>query len=406
VRRRNIAVLGWLVVVSTLAPSADAPAAQRSANRLVAEVPIETAFGGVAFFQGRVNSSGPFRFLLDTGGAGSSLKLETAENLGIKLERGQATVAGNSALDVSVIRRATINVGAAEFPADNMMAAPLAPLEPIFGRRIDGILGGDWIRNFVVELDYEKKLMRLYSPDNFKYEGRGEALPLAVIHGIPFVDLEVTLPNGRSLWGHFLVDTGGGGMAVHIHKKIDERDALSEGLRRASETGIGIGGAAQRYAVRGEELQIGKFKLKRPPVVITGDEAGLRADPSSVGLVGMEVLRRFKVTFDYSRARMYLEPNANFRDAFVYNATGLGLRAVPPDFSIITVSSVRDDSPAKEAGILRGDVLVEIGSQATAGLTLEGIRVMLRSPGQSLRLVVLRDGKPLELALHMKELLP
>jgi hypothetical protein len=374
-------------------------------NRLLADVPIQTEFGGMAFFPGTVNSI-PLEFLLDTGGGGSSLAPEVANQLGVKLQPGRASVAGNSALEVGVVPGATITVGSAVHNAENLMVAPLAPLKPIFGRQIDGILGGDWIQQYVVELDFETSRMRLFDPKDFKYTGGGQSLPLAVVHSIPFVDLNVTLPNGKSLWGHFLVDSGGGGMAVHIYSSIVARNGLAAGLKLIEETGQGIGGATRRFALRGAEIELGKYRLKKPVVVITPSEAGLRADPVSSGLVGMDVLQRFKITFDYSRGRMYLEPNRRLHDPFVYDTTGMGLRAAPPDFSTFTISRVKDASPAKEAGLQPGDQLLQIDGQDLAVMRLEAVRMTLRPPGHTHKLKILRDGQTMDVVLRTRETLP
>ena len=374
-------------------------------NRLLAEVPIQTEFGGLAFFPGSVNSI-PLEFLLDTGGGGSSLAPNVANQLGVKLQPGRSSVAGNPALEVGVVPSATITVGSAVHKAENLMVAPLDPLEPIFGRRIDGILGGDWMQQYVVELDFETSRMRLYDPKDFKYTGGGQPLPLAVVRGIPFVDLNVTLPNGKSFWGHFLVDSGGGGMAVHIYSSVVARNGLAAGLKVIAETSQGIGGATARFALRGAEIELGKYHLKKPVVVVAPDQAGLRADPTSSGLVGMDVLQRFKITFDYSRGRMYLEPNRRLHDPFVYDTTGMGLRAAPPDFSTFTVSRVKDASPAKEAGLQAGDQLLQIDGRDLAGMRLEAARIILQRAGKTHRLKISRAGQTMEVALHTRETLP
>src|SRR5215472_12037174 len=120
-------------------------------------------------------------------------------------------------------------------------------------------------------------------------------------------------------------------MSVHIYSSIVARSGLAEGLKMIEEIGHGIGGATHNFAMRGAELEIGQYRLKKPVVVVSPDEAVLRADPTSSGLVGMDVLQRFTITFDYSRGRIYLEANRRLRDPFVYDTTGMSLRAAAPD---------------------------------------------------------------------------
>src|SRR5215216_6772627 len=139
--------------------------------------------------------------------------------------------------------------------------------------------------------------------------------------------------------------------------------------------------------------------------MFTEDTAGLRANPQSIGLLGMEVLRRFRVIFDYSRSRIYLDSNRSFAEPFVYDVNGLKLRANGPSFSPPHVASVRDASPGSEAGIEVSDVVLEIDGKSTSGLSLEKIRKMLGRPGETHKLTISRKEKTLKTVLRTRELL-
>lgn len=45
---------------------------------------------------------------------------------------------------------------------------------------IDGVLGHEFIKRFVFEIDYGARLINLYAPENYKYQGTGETLPLDI----------------------------------------------------------------------------------------------------------------------------------------------------------------------------------------------------------------------------------
>lgn len=232
------------------------------------------------------------QFLLDTG-AGTHIDRELAKTLGLEMARGVANASGNAQLEVGVIRSATTQVGDVQY-VGQLIASPLAHLEPIFGRKLDGILGSDWMKNYVVEMDYVARRMRLYEPSSFTYSGKGTTLPLTFLNRIPFIEMEVSLPNKKVLRGRFLVDTAGGLMAVHVYNQVARRENLIDGLTTLPETGVGIGGTTQRVAARGLSLSIGPYQIPKPTVKFTEDASGLRANPASVGLVGMEVFRKFK----------------------------------------------------------------------------------------------------------------
>jgi len=396
-------MLPRLILTATLCVAA--LALTPSQNRAVSEIQFELAFRGVAFIPAKVNGGPPMQFLLDTGGGGTHINRELAKQLGLEMARGVASASGNAQLDVGVIRSATTQVGDVQYTGQ-LIASPLAHLEPIFGRKLDGILGSEWMKNYVVEMDYIARRMRLYNPASFSYSGKGATLPLTFFNGIPFIELEVSLPNKKILRGNFLVDTAGGLMAIHVYNEVAKREGLLDGLTTLPETGMGIGGATQRVAARATSLTIGPHKLPRPTVKFTEDPAGLRANPDSVGLVGMEVFRKFKVTFDYSRKVVHLEPNKFFNEPFVYDASGLRLRAAPPQFSPPSVSGVRDSSPAKDAGIIPGDIITKLNGRDTTGLSLEIIRETLHTPDRSNTLTILRDGNTLEVVLKTREMLP
>jgi PDZ domain-containing protein len=373
-------------------------------NQPIAEIHFESVRGGMAFFPATVNSAGPFQFLLDTGGGGSHVDRGIANKLQVKLERGSASVSGSANLEVGVIPDATIGVGKIQ-SRGQLIVSPLEPLEPILGHPFEGIIGGDLLQRYVVELDYDDKVMRFYEPSAFRYVGRGQSLPISFAQGIPFVNLELTLTNGKSLKGDFLIDSAGGGMAIHIHKQIAERDRLLDKVPTLEEKGHGIGGETNRRVMRGTLLSIGAYRLTRPIVAITEDTAGLRTNPNSMGLVGMEVLGQFNLTFDYSRERLHFEPNRNFPAPFVYDTTGLRLRAKGPSFSPPSVFGVRDSSPAKEAGIEPEDVILQIDGRDTSTLNLENVRELLKAPGKTHRLSLSRKGKRFEVSLKTRDLL-
>ena len=398
--KQKVIFAGIMVAVLFLAPVEFSSAPK---NRPVAEIHFDAVLGGMAFFPATVNSAGPFQFLLDTGGAGSHLDREVASKMGLEMESGVASVSGAANLEVGVIPDAQLSVGAASMRG-HLIASPIAPLEPILGRPFEGVVGGDFLQRYVLELNFEKEVMRLYEPKAFQYTGRGQSLSISFAQEIPFVKLEISLPNGKSAQGDFLIDTGGN-MSVHLHRQVADREGLLEGLPSLQEEGHGMGGVTNRKVVRGAMLSLGSYRLPRPIVAVTEDTAGLRTNPNSLGLIGMEALWRFNLTFDYSRHRLHLEPNRNFRAPFVYDTSGLLLRANRPSFSPPYVSGVRDTSPAKTAGIEVGDVMVQIDGRSASTLSLENIRAMLRSPGQTRRLSFSRQGKIFDVSLKTRDLL-
>ena len=375
-------------------------------SRPLTEMPFRPEFRGLAFVAGKVNGERSIEFLLDTGGSGSFVDRELAKALGMKLAPGQASVWGNAALEVGVAPDALLQVGKVAFRTTAVVQS-LDSMAPAFGHRIDGIVGGDFIRQFVVELDYERNVMSLFRTADYQYAGHGAKLPISVVQRIPFVTLEVSLPNGRRIRGPFLIDSGDAVMTVHICRPIAERQRLLDGLvSTITETSRGIGGTAGRITTRGEMLSIGPYRLLRPLVSFTDDTSEVRANPEAVGSIGIEVLRRFKLTLDYSRKLLYLEPNRRLKQEFIYDSSGLRLRSAPPSFTSPYISRVVEGSPAQQAGMQPEDVLLEIDGTDLHGSALESARNLLYEPGRSHRIAVERHGKRIEFLLQTRDILP
>jgi len=101
---------------------------------------------------------------------------------------------------------------------------------------------------------------------------------------------------------------------VKRHKLVEAMQNTTQDSRN------GVGGNQQVITGRANAVKLGSFTLKNVPVQFSLDTEGAGASEENDGLIGGEILRRFKVTLDYSRKRMILEPNKSFNDP--YNLEG------------------------------------------------------------------------------------
>src|SRR5687767_7921045 len=123
-----------------------------------------------------VNNSRPLRFIFDTGASHTILHSRRGAELGLKPAgeelSGNATggtIRGRMTSGVS------LKVAGAEV-SNQQVGLVDFPVPP--GFEFDGVIGYDFINDFVVEIDYLKKVMNLYDPRTYSYRGRGEVIPL------------------------------------------------------------------------------------------------------------------------------------------------------------------------------------------------------------------------------------
>jgi S1-C subfamily serine protease len=111
------------------------------------------------------------------------------------------------------------------------------------------------------------------------------------------------------------------------------------------------------------------------------------------GLLGGEVLRRFTVTLDYGRGRMYLQPNARLGEPFRRGLAGMGIFALPPDFRL---THVDEGSPAAAAGLRADDVIEAVDGRPAGEMDLQQLRDLFRLPGTSYTLTIRRGEERIQ----------
>ncbi len=78
------------------------------------------------------------------------------------------------------------------------------------------------------------------------------------------------------------------------------------------------------------------------------------------------------------------------------NYGGLGLEVDLED-GLIRVITPMDDTPADKAGIMAGDLIIQLDDQPVKGLSrTEAVKAMRGPPGSDIRITVVRDGEPPE----------
>jgi len=145
--------------------------------------------------------------------------------------------------------------------------------------------------------------------------------------------------------------------------------------------------------------------IEAPIVVFRRPGPGGISAPGTTGNIGGEVLRRFTLTFDYRRERMWIAPNAALREPFETNMTGLVTSPLPDSTRALRVLWLQDDSPATEAGIVPDDVIEAVDGTPVAELTPPALLEMFRQPGKTYRLTVRRGDERREVKLTTRRLI-
>jgi hypothetical protein len=359
-------------------------------NQSLATIPFELYFNEI-YVRVRVNNSAPLWFVVDSGAGGWIVDRAHVTRLGLHLEQetAQGTGAGSGTYDVSYVKEVTFSLSDFNISVPLIGVIDLSAHQSQIGREIEGLIGFDFFEKFIVEIDYESKVIRLFDPKTYHYSGVGESIPITVDQEArnPFLTAEITVQGAAPQSRKLLIDTGS-------NDALDDSFvAQSIGPKIEIVGGVGLG--------KEFKINVGKVSRLRLGAVSFDD---VDAGAGGVALVGGEILRRFTVIFDFAHSRMILEPNQHIKDAFLFDASGVTLRLVP-ESGTFSVHSVMQGSPASDAGLREGDLIQSIDGLSSQYFTLHQLQSILLRVGAEHHLTVQRDNESLKFDIKLRKLL-
>jgi hypothetical protein len=354
-----------------------------------------------------VNKSRPLSFVLDTGATAAIIRMDVAKELGLSLH-GTANIggAGPGTQSGRQVQNATWSlVGLDAYTEPVRLALPLPVLSSALGRDVHGIIGGEFIKQFVLELDYQARTLRLHNRETFVYSGQGETLRLEFeSNGHPVLTATLTSSGGQAFEQRFVLDIGSG-MALILHSPfVVQQNLLGPQSKTIRAIGAGAGGRTVGRMGRVAALRIGRFTIDNPITMFSEDKAGAFANASLAGNIGAQIASRFRLFLDYGRRRIILEPSPTFADPFDRAFSGVGLRAEGPNYRTFRVHEVLEQSPATDAGLVEGDTITSIDGTPAADLTLSQIYDMFEKP-VSYELTIRRGEQTFKTTLTPKRLI-
>lgn len=390
----------WLVAVPSNAATpllsgvSRISVASRADSAPKLEIPFQNISGHI-FVQVNVKGSGPYWFIFDTGNPSAVLDMSRAKELGVTLKGSvQVGGAGESTQSAAFAQDCPYTIpGLDGFTGRVAIAVPLDILRPHLGHDVDGILGADFIRQFVIEVDYTANVMRLYDKTSYEYAGPGETVPITFnVASHPIVRVQLIEPGRDPIDGNFVVDLGSGGSLILNSPYAEQEHLPAPGQKTINmKTGGGIGGALTGLIGRVSALKIGDLTIERPLVLFSTDQKGATATTKFFqGNIGFRILRKFKVVLDYGNKRIILEPNSRFKEPIDF-VTGFSLTTASGNYTTFEIEYIADGSPAAEAGLHEHDIITAIDGKRASQLTLSGINEMFQKPGDHAVSIKRRD---------------
>lgn len=362
------------------APLAAGPSDTTMASDIV-EIPFTMAANHI-ILPVAVNGRPPIGFLFDTGAGDELVNTARLAELGVA-SYGATQLGGGGGVQASAFARdVTLAVGGATLSRQHARIVDLSGLEHIFGVRLGGILGYDFIARFVLEVDYRARIMRLHRPERFAYRGGAAPIPITIEDGIPYAEGTIAVPTRPHIPAHFAIDFGAADTMILTRPFVEANDLLH--LAGTDRNVTTTPGPAQMYTQNNRRGRIDLWRLgpavqRNIPVSFSANTAGAYASPAFAGTIGGGIYTRYHVYIDYAGRRLILEPIAGTDDPFRQRvAYGLTLLA-SEDLSAVTAAAVAANSPAAAQGFRAHDVIAAVDGRP---VSVEDVRAVLASGGR------------------------
>jgi len=308
------------------------------------------------------------------------------------------------------------------------------------GMDIHGIIGGDLFRDFVVKINYGTKKVTFYNPDTYDASAcKGcETFPLDFYNNKPFIDIIVQNHLGKEFPVKLLIDSGGGDslwLFPHSSPDIVVGDKYFDDF-----LGTGLNGDISGKRSRIKRIRIGSFEFEDATVSYPDSTSIVRvhANKDRNGTLGAGILKRFVVTMNYPKSQITLKKSRRFyKSPFLYNKSGIELifggemlvkehkakfnEASQGQYTTITdifyaygltykpsykISLIREGSPAHFAGLMKGDIILEVNGREAYNLEMAEIVFMLsQKENKKIKMLVDRNGEHLRYEFYLKSLL-
>ena len=326
-----------------------------------------------------------YLFLLDTGSSATMFDASLRDLLGTPIHKITGQSPGNPFV-MQIFESPLIQIGPFILPQGSEIGClDMSMLSMVDGREISGILGMDFLKNHVIQINFDKGIISFFEMDDFDMSASGQKYDLTynsvrvpIIRGqlLDSINTEFVIDSGNNYFGNLDKDT--------FEKLVNRKDIKITEVLAATASG-----SQMQREIRAKVLKIGDLSYKD---IIFGE--------GNYNCLGLGFLNRHIVTFDFPKMKMYLNKSDQFERIDEDDMSGLHLLRISDK---TVVHSIDKGSSADKNSITSGDIILKINGQKTENIEITKVRSILKSgDGKEIPLTVEHNGQSSEIILVLE----
>ncbi len=246
------------------------------------------------------NNDTELRFLLDTGST-TTIIFESPLTKSLHKSDGSTVMVNfpalNSVKSASRLHEVNLTYKAFNISLKNVLFINEKNKPDIIAASYDGIIGQEFFRKYITEIDPFHKTLTLYAPNSTLTNKYRIIHTITMVNGVPHIDVRSKFPwEQRSSRKRLLLDSGYPGGIVLWNKKHFQKVTSKRERRKIGNDNSGV------FTMT--NLRFGKLIFEKMPIFIGSStpEQHQKRD----GLLGATILAQYKHVIDFKNKRLML----------------------------------------------------------------------------------------------------
>lgn len=300
---------------------------------------------------------------------------------------------------------------------------PRYDLASKLGINVQGIIGYEFLKDFIFRLNYSRESLRVYQ--HHKFNRRLNAFyqkDFRFIRRKPHIKVPIELMGGVYKDFVFLIDTG----SSDAFWLFEDGDVKAPENSFLDYVGYGLEEVVEGKRSKFKSARFGKVNLDEPRVAYIDSLSANLFTTSRFkdGIIGSEILRRFVWFFDYKNQSIYFKPGQNFNDNSNYDRSGLILEFIGEEVKkiktpvfvsidenenygssnsesrfeiriqvnkILQIAQIRSKSPASKVDLQIGDRILKLNGKSINKMSVDDINSLLsKEEGKRVKILIQR----------------